>query len=81
MKPEVSSHVARMADEATDLLCRLIEFPSVTGEEAEAQNYLAERLRCLGFEPQLVPIHPGIESDEDYTPCLLYTSPSPRDRS
>lgn len=68
MKPEVSSHVARMADDATDLLCKLIAIPSVTGDEAQVQVYLAEHLRTLGFDPQLVPIHPGIESDEDYTP-------------
>lgn len=68
MKPEVSSHVAGMADEATDLLCKLITFPSVAGDEAEVQKYLAQYLSNIGFDVQTVPIQPGIESDEDYTP-------------
>lgn len=68
MKAEVPSHAARMADEAADLLCRLIAIPSVSGREAEAQRYLTDQLNTLGFDARLVPIRDGIESDEDYTP-------------
>ncbi|MBP6963735.1 MAG: ArgE/DapE family deacylase [Armatimonadetes bacterium] len=68
MRAEVSSHVERMADEAADLLCRLMAIPSVTGEEAEAQKYLAEHLKGLGFDTRLIPILEGIEDDEDHTP-------------
>ena len=68
MRAEVSSHAARMADEAADLLCRLIAVPSVSGREADAQRYLTEQLTSLGLDARLIPIRDGIESDDDYTP-------------
>lgn len=68
MRSDVPSLIAGATDEAADLLCSLIEFRSVAGDEAEVQKYLAGRLRGLGFDAHLVPIHAGIEADADYTP-------------
>eukprot|EP00826_Nyctotherus_ovalis_P046277 TRINITY_DN520_c0_g1_i1.p1 TRINITY_DN520_c0_g1~~TRINITY_DN520_c0_g1_i1.p1 ORF type:complete len:317 (-),score=137.28 TRINITY_DN520_c0_g1_i1:53-1003(-) len=37
-------------------------------------------IRQIAADEKIIPIHPGVTSDEDYIYiCLLYTSPSPRD--
>ena len=50
-----------------ELLSSLISFRSTVGNEKDIQGYLAEYVGKLGFKPKLAPIHPGIESDRDYT--------------
>ena len=50
-----------------ELLSSLISFCSTVGNEKDIQGYLAEYVGKLGFKPKLAPIHPGIESDRDYT--------------
>jgi len=67
MSSDPASHIARRSDEAASLLSKLITFHSTAGNEQEVQEFLADHLRDSGFDPRLVPIHPNIEQDEDYT--------------
>lgn len=41
-------------DETVDLLCRLIRFPSITGQEAEIGAFVADFCRALGFSVEIV---------------------------
>lgn len=67
MNTKINSLIDDRSNETTALLSKLISFRSTVGNEREIQDYLAEYTSGLGFEPKLVPMHPGIESDEDYT--------------
>ena len=67
MSSDIASLIAGWSDETADLLANLIAFQSTAGNEQPVQEYLAEYTGKLGFEPALIPIHPSIESDEDYT--------------
>ena len=67
MNSDIASPIAGRSDETADLLADLIAFQSTVGSEQPVQEYLAEHARKLGFDARMVPIHPNIESDEDYT--------------
>ena len=64
---DFASHLAGRSEDAASLLSSLITFRSTHGDEQAAQQFLADHVRRSGFEAELVPIHPGIEQDEDYT--------------
>lgn len=53
--------------EARELLCDLIRFPSVPGQEGAAIEHLRRRCEELRGEAELVPIPPGIADDPDYS--------------
>ena len=67
MNSEVFSLIDSRSDATIGLLSKLISFRSTVGSEREIQEYLARQAGGLGFEARLVPIHPNIEADEDYT--------------
>ncbi len=67
MSSDISALIAQRSDAAVDLLTRLISFRSTAGNEQEVQRFLAQYVSDLGFDATLMPIHPDIESDEDYT--------------
>ena len=67
MNSDIASLIAGWSEETADLLASLISFQSTVGDEQPVQEYLAEYARKLGFDARLVPVHPDIESDEDYT--------------
>lgn len=72
MSVEVTSRVVRevleaRVEEARELLCDLIRFPSVQGQEAEVQEFTRERFAGLGLEAELVPIPEDITQDPEYT--------------
>ncbi|MCL6518224.1 MAG: ArgE/DapE family deacylase [Armatimonadetes bacterium] len=67
MDAKISSLIDQWSNNATSLLANLISFRSTVGNEGEVQRFLADYICELGFEPRLVPIHPGIEMDPDYT--------------
>ncbi len=67
MDEKIAFQIDQWSDEAANLLADLISFRSTVGNESEIQRYLANYLSELGFEPRLVPMHPGIELDPDYT--------------
>lgn len=86
MTSELSSLIDSRSEDAAALLSDLIAFRSTVGNEREIQEYLASYVKSQGFQPQLVPMHPGIESDADYTtvpghkgyegrPNLVFTIP------
>ena len=70
---------------AVDLAARLIRCESVTPAEGGTLSLLAQELSSLGFECTRLPIGEGYARIENLFArrghgCLLYTSPSPRDR-
>ena len=67
MNSDIASLIADRSEETGELLASLISFQSTVGSEQPVQEHLAECARKLGFDARLVPIHPNIESDEDYT--------------
>lgn len=67
MNADITGLIEKRSDAAVDLLSRLISFRSTVGNERDVQLFLADQLSALGFDPDIMPIHPGIESDEDYT--------------
>lgn len=67
MESNINALIRTRSEAAVDLLTRLISFRSTAGNEREVQLFLADQVRNLGFDPSLMPIHPDIESDEDYT--------------
>ena len=67
MNSDIASLIAGWSEETTDLLADLITFQSTVGDEQPVQEYLADYAAKLGLDPRLIPIHPNIESDEDYT--------------
>jgi len=67
MNSDIASLIADWSEETADLLATLIAFQSTVGNEQPVQEYLARYAGKLGLDPRLVPIHPNIESDEDYT--------------
>lgn len=70
MSLNLTSYIASLSKESVSLLSELISFRSTAGCEYELQTYLAYQLDKLGFKPRMSPMHPDIESDEDYTPPL-----------
>ena len=67
MNADISGLIAKRSDAAVDLLIRLISFRSTAGNEREVQLFLDQYIREIGFDSRLMPIHPDIEADEDYT--------------
>ncbi|MGB9587727.1 MAG: ArgE/DapE family deacylase [Armatimonadota bacterium] len=67
MMSKISSIINERSGQIVDLLANLLSFRSTVGNEQEAQKYLATYLLDLGFDPEMLPIHPGIESHPDYT--------------
>ena len=67
MNSDICSFIDSRSRETIDLLSALIRFRSTAGNEQPVQEYLARHIADLGFDPRLVPIHPNIEADEDYT--------------
>lgn len=67
MMSKISPIINERSSQMVDLLANLLSFRSTVGNEQEAQEYLATCLLDLGFDPKLVPIHPGIETHPDYT--------------
>ena len=69
---------------AVDLAQRLIRCPSVTPHEGGALDLLEAELSSLGFACTRLPFGEGDERIDNLFArigdCLLYTSPSPRDR-
>ncbi|MCC6444719.1 MAG: ArgE/DapE family deacylase [Armatimonadetes bacterium] len=59
--------VRQSEEESVGLLCDLIRYPSLPGEEEPAIRFLAGRFRALSGETSLLPIPPGIKEDPDYT--------------
>ena len=55
---------------AVELACRLVDIPSVTGEEAAVARWLADHLRELGYQVELVDGVPG-------RPNILATTAAP----
>ncbi|MEE9275949.1 MAG: ArgE/DapE family deacylase [bacterium] len=53
MRARVLAEVDARREGAVDLLQKLVRIPSVTGEEGEIQNFIADRLRGLGLEPDV----------------------------
>ena len=60
--------LAGQADQARNLLCRLIAFRSTPGAEAGVQMFLFDLLARAGFAARLAPIDDSIVDDPDYTP-------------
>jgi acetylornithine deacetylase len=56
------------------LLCELIAFRSTVGCEHEAQKFIYEHLKSLGFAPQLAAIDEDVVSDPDYTAIPAHAS-------
>ncbi len=53
MRARVLAEVDARREGAVALLQKLVRIPSVTGEEGEIQNFIADRLRGLGLEPDV----------------------------
>ena len=53
---------------------KLIKFPTVTPIDAGIMKFLEKKLKTLGFKTKILEF-----KEKDSKPCLLYTSPSPRD--
>lgn len=73
MNTDISALIDGRSDTTIRLLSDLIGFRSTVGNEREIQDYLGTYTSNLGFKPKLVPMHPGIESDEDYTTVVGHT--------
>ncbi len=56
MKPkeQIAAEVDRLREPATGFLARLVQFPSLPGEEQEAQRFFAAKLQELGLEVQVL---------------------------
>lgn len=64
---QIAASVDAYRDQAVAWLCDLIRFPSVQGQEAEAQAYVLQTLRDLGLEAQLRPIPETLVEDPEYS--------------
>lgn len=73
MKPDKKNDVLRRIDEKKDtiieFLKRLVSFPSVTGDEWEIQNFIADKLGSIGLEVDMwEPDHEELKSHPAYVP-------------
>ena len=59
------------------------QHPELSNQEFRTAEIIADHLRALGMEVQTEVAHTGVVGTlrGGDGPCLLYTSPSPRDRS
>ena len=82
--------VERRAQQATDILCDLIRFRTVAGDEMPAQEYVREEFSKLPGQVQMIPIPESLRDDPDYSHAdveppyegrcnLLYRSPGAGD--
>ena len=55
-------------------------FPRINGGRPRTNEYIFDGISVLQPEPGQVPFLPIIEEISEFMVCLLYTSPSPRDR-
>jgi acetylornithine deacetylase len=71
----IRAEVRRHLPEAERLLCDLIRFPSLPGQEHEEMLFLAEAFARAGIEVEKVPLSDAIREDPDYSdpvPGLRY---------
>ena len=74
VKGKVLNHIERNREEVVTFLQKLISIPSVTGEEKDIQEFIAEKLRDMGlsldvWEPDINELkkHPAyVPADNDY---------------
>ena len=59
--------VAELMPSAKQFLCRLISFPSTSGQEHELLCWAEEAFQRLGIEVRRVPLSEEIKQDEDYS--------------
>ena len=52
---------------AQEWLTELIAIPSLSGQEAEVQTWVVERLREMGLRPQQLPVPESLREDEEYS--------------
>lgn len=52
---KISEKVDSLRDELVAFLSRLVQFPSLSGQEQEAQQFYADQLRGLGLDTQIIP--------------------------
>lgn len=59
--------IKKLLPEAEELLCKLIEVPSVPGEEAAALKVLEDRFRESGIPSRRVPMNNSLKTDPAYS--------------
>ena len=59
--------VEQLLPRAAEFLCRMIEFPSLSGREHELMCWAEEAFVQLGVEVERVPMFDSIKTDEDYS--------------
>ena len=64
--PSIREYLKKERQELTDFLCQLIRFPTIRGNEGEAQRFIYETFQPLVEETKLVPIPESITEDPDY---------------
>src|SRR3546814_16069760 len=52
-------HVESLQQEIVDVLCALIQIPSLTGDESRIGAFLAEKCRKIGLEVEVIEAGPG----------------------
>ena len=50
----IFAEIDRLRGAMTDFLQRLVQFPSLPGQEQEAQHFMAQKLRTLGGEVKIL---------------------------
>jgi len=63
----IHAAVAENLPEAVDHLCRLMAFPSLSGQEHEAMLHLEQVFSDLGLTVERVPMRPDLLRDPDYS--------------
>jgi acetylornithine deacetylase len=63
----IRATIAGLMPSAQEFLCRLISFPSISGQERELFDWAEEAFRRLGVEVRRVPLPESIRQDEDYS--------------
>ncbi len=59
--------VAELMPAAREFLCRLISFPSISGQEHELLCWAEDAFGRLGIEVRRVPLSETLKQDEDYS--------------
>ena len=77
LSERINNEVDKLFDDQIRFTQKLTRFPSLRGQEHTAQDFLFDELTKRDYALDRWTVN--VEDIKDH-PCLLYTSPSPRDR-
>ncbi len=66
-KNDIQAFITDNLDQAADLLCSLVRFPSTRGNEQEISRFLKSRVEGLADKAELMPIPNSLIDDPDYS--------------